>query len=314
MKRVRSRKIENDRKLAVLHEKSMDPSKLQEYTGYLLTTGVEREEEEEHHLKVIISGESGNIPTPKIEKSEGPGAGRAPGPAGAAQEDASYLEDTGDVPNTYVLSSRDARFLEAQNCPAEAAALIIRQAHIDSPLIAGGAAAGAEALSQYFATKLITAADKPLTDPLASYVCFRKRETRALRKARKPDTSVERIKKIKVDLQMVRRLAELVVQRDTYLLNHLNTILSIFNICREMNKRLDLGVLSISETILRDILFTKLIDKSDHFHKKVSSFGSLYTCRKSIASLKKLFRTKGAGPGAGVKLSGQELRYLSKLV
>lgn len=266
MKRIRSKKIEHDRKLGVFYEHEVDPEKLQEYSGLAFTTGVEKEEEEEHHLKEVISGREGNIPIPHIRQAACESIGR-PQATGHAELPENYLKDTGDVPNTPVRE------------PTTPLAEIVRQ-------------------------------DAQVAARWQPYVCFRKREVKSLRKARKPDMSIEKIKKIKVDLQMMRRLAELTIQRDTYLAQHLNSILAIFNICREMNKRLDIGVLNISESILRDILFTKLISKNDLFYKKIPSFTNLYTCRKSIGSLRKLFKS-GPSPDEELAFSTKELDYLN---
>ncbi|KAH9386486.1 uncharacterized protein NEMAJ01_1382 [Nematocida major] len=265
MKRVRSKKIENDKKLNVFCESDLDITRMQEYTGPALTTGVEKEEEEEHHLKEILSRRAKSIPTPRIERAAGHDVKKRKlsSEEDAPEETAEYLEDIGDVsPPT------DVKKLE-----------------------------------------IITQENDVPADVLP-FVCFRKREVKSLRKARKADTSIEKIKKIKVDLQMMRRLTELTLQRDTYLSQHLTTILSIFNICREMNKRLDIGVLNISESILRDILFTKLISKNDLFYKKIPSFTNLYLCRKSIGSLRKLFKS-GPPPEDVLALNKKEIDYLN---
>lgn len=294
MKRVRSKKIENDKKLQILYEQDIDLSRLQEYTGYLLTTGVEREEEEEHHLKVIISGESGNIPTPVIKRIATRTVAR---PAEAESEE--YIRDTGDIENRYIFTEQDRQLMCIEGVSEEHARSLIsgrkEAAPLDAPLL------------EHFTGKVIETKDVPNTPN--PFVCFRKRETKALRKARKTDSSVEKIKKIKMDLQLVKRLLELAVQRDIYLLNHASSIISIFGICKEMNKRLDIGILSISETILRDILSTKLISKSDFFYKKVPSFANLYTCRKSIGSLKKLFSIREAKE---LDMTGDEIEHLNR--
>lgn len=266
MKRFRSKKIENDKKLNVLTEEEIDMERVQEYTGTSLTTGVEKEEEEEHHLKEILSQRVGHIPTPRIEKTAEREIKKRKTEEAAGdsiyEEAGNYLTDTGDITPPQI-EGRD----------------IITQ-EIDVP-------------SEMF-----------------PFVCFRKREVKTVRKIRKPDMSIEKIKKIKVDLQMMRRLIELTLQRDSYLSQHLTTIFSIFTISREMNKRLDIGVLNISESILRDILFTKLISKSDLFYKKIPSFTNLYVCRKSIGSLRKLFKS---GPPAedSINLTKKEIDYLN---
>ncbi|KAI5188558.1 hypothetical protein NECID01_0171 [Nematocida sp. AWRm77] len=269
MKRVRSKKIEHDRKLGVFYEREIDPEKLQEYSGLAFTTGVEKEEEEEHHLKAVISGREENIPIPKIQKRT---EVRAPSLLAqeCAEELGGYLKDTGDVPNTH-----------AEESASFSSQIVLQETEVSS-----------------------------VWQP---YVCFRKREVKSLRKARKPDLSIEKIKKIKVDLQMLRRLAELTIQRDMYLAQHLSSIFSIFSICREMNKRLDIGVLNISESILRDILFTKLISKNDVFYKKIPSFTNLYTCRKSIGSLRKLFKN-GPSQEEALSFSKKELEYLNTYI
>ncbi|OAG29701.1 hypothetical protein NEDG_00834 [Nematocida displodere] len=275
MKRVRAKRIENDKKVNVLYEKEIDPACLQEYSGAIFTTGVEREEEEEHHLKEVISGRGENIPTPQAAKVHQERVKRQKLTESASLTEAerpeNYLKDAGDVLNAFV------GFEDQPPTPVQE---ILRQESQASPA-------------------------------LQPYVCFRKREVKSLRKARKPDTSIEKIKKIKVDLQMIRRLAELTMQRDAYLAQHLSSILSIFNICREMNKRLDIGVLSISESILRDILFTKLISKNDKFFKKIPSFTNLYTCRKSIGSLRKLFKS-GPPKEEEIVLTKKEIDHLNE--
>ncbi|KAI5125666.1 hypothetical protein NEPAR04_0200 [Nematocida parisii] len=263
MKRVRSKKIENDKKLSVLYEREIDMDCVQEYTGPALATGVEKEEEEEHHLKEIISRRATDIPTPRIEKSTKHRIKKRKtdnSQSGVYEEPSNYLADIGDVQQPQVED-------------------IITQE-----------------------------ADMP-ADTLP-FVCFRKRELKTQRKARKSDSSIEKIKKIKVDLQMMRRLTELALQRDNYLSQHLTTIFSIFSICREMNKRLDIGVLNISETILRDILFTKIVSKSDLFYKKIPSFTNLYLCRKSIGSLRKLLKA-GPPPENRLELTKKEIDYLN---
>ncbi|KAI5184744.1 hypothetical protein NEHOM01_0346 [Nematocida homosporus] len=269
MKRVRSKKIESEKKLAVLYERDLDPIKLQDYAGVITATGVEKEEEEEHHLKEVILGREKSIPTPAALKLTPPQVKKQK--MSGERSDLSqqevpdgYLPDIGDVP------------IPDLNQPDTQIAL------------------KEDAVPTY----------------LAPYVCFRKREVKTLRKARKPDTSIEKIKRIKVDLQMIKRLTELTLQRDTYLLQHLNSILSIFSICREMNKRLDIGVLNISESILRDILFTKLLSKNDLFYKKIPSFTNLYTCRKSIGSLRKLFKA-GPSPEDALTFNKKQLDYLN---
>lgn len=294
MKRVRSKKIENDKNICVLYEREIDASCLQEYSGAIFSTGVEREEEEEHHLKEVISGREENIPTPPIllhrpepiiKKRKLMGS--AERKAGEEKvEDLEYLGDPGDVPNLYVPETEEGEGGGEEKAPLE-----------ENP------PPGCTILQQ----------EKEAPASLLPYVCFRKREVKALRKARKPDTSIEKIKKIKIDLQIIRRLAELTVQRDAYLLQHLNTVLSIFNICREMNRRLDVGVLSTSESIIRDILFTKLISKSDRFHKKIPSFNNLYTCRKTIGSLRRLFK---AGPSEEdlISLTTREIDHLNEYI
>lgn len=263
MKRVRSKRIESDKKLSVVREAEVDVSKLQEYSGVSLSTGVEKEEEEEHHLKQVILGKEENIPTPVARKKEEHlvKKRKLQNKSPAVDEDLKYLEDPGDVPIPDIVP-------------------------------------------------FLTLQDEGVPTHLLSYVCFRKRQVKTMRKARKPDTSVEKIKKIKVDLQMLKRLCELSVQRDGYLVQHLSSILSIFSICREMNKRLDIGVLNISESILKDILFTKLISKNDLFYKKIPSFTNLYTCRKSIGSLRKLFKS-GPPPEEQISLSKDQLNYLN---
>ncbi|KAI5189677.1 hypothetical protein NEMIN01_0630 [Nematocida minor] len=265
MKRVRSKKIENDKKLNVLYERELDLTRVQEYTGPTFTTGVEKEEEEEHHLKEILSSRIGNIPTPRIEKSIEHEIKKRKESAGSdkvQEEPTNYLADIGDVVPP----------------PIEGREIVMQETDVPTEFL--------------------------------PFVCFRKREVKTLRKARKPDTSIEKIKKIKVDLQMMRRLTELTLQRDNYLAQHLTTIFSIFNISREMNKRLDIGVLNISESILRDILFTKLISKSDLFYKKIPSFTNLYMCRKSIGSLRKLFKS-GPSSEDSLSLTKKEIDYLN---
>lgn len=292
MKRVRSKKIENDKNISVLYEKEVDASCLQEYSGAIFSTGVEREEEEEHHLKEVISGREENIPTPPIllhypepiikkRKLMDPKENKT---EEEIIEDLEYLGDPGDVKNIYIPEHDD--MIGEINAPLEEA---------PPP----GSA--------------ILQLEKETPASLLPYVCFRKREVKALRKARKPDTSIEKIKKIKIDLQIIRRLAELTVQRDAYLLQHLNTVLSIFNICREMNRRLDVGVLSTSESIIRDILFTKLISKSDRFHKKIPSFNNLYTCRKTIGSLRRLFNS-GPSQEDLISLTNREIDHLNEYI
>lgn len=274
MKRVRSKRIENEKKLLVLREEEVDKTKLQEYSGGIFSTGVEKEEEEEHHLKEVILGREENIPTPvtqehkeypvkrrKIEINSSTPVQANPNSENSVKEHMEYLKEIEDIP-----------------VPEEVPLLSLR--------------------------------DDGIPPHLLSYVCFRKREVKSLRKARKSDTSIEKIKKIKVDLQMLKRLCELSVQRDGYLVQHLSSILSIFNICREMNKRLDIGVLNISESILKDILFTKLISKNDLFYKKIPSFTNLYTCRKSIGSLRKLFKS-GPPPEEQITLAQKQIDYLN---
>lgn len=262
MKRVRSKKIENEKKLNVFYENELDLNSIQEYTGPTLSTGVEKEEEEEHHLKEILSRRARDIPTPRIEKTI---------QHEIKKRKSSELTEIHEEPNNYLEDFGDI---------------------IPPPL-----------------NKELLTTETSINTELLPFVCFRKREVKALRKARKPDSSIEKIKKIKVDLQMMRRLTELTLQRDNYLSQHLSTIFSIFNICREMNKRLDIGVLNISETIVRDILFTKLISKNDLFYKKIPSFTNLYLCRKSIGSLRKLFKS---GPGEEIlTLTKKEIDYLN---
>jgi len=267
MKRIRSKKIENDKKLSVLYEKDLDASRIQEYSKTTFTTGVEKDEEEEHHLKAVISGREEAIPTPRIEKKRAPCDSSRKEKIKAEEDLEEYLKDIGDVENASLSQAQPAQDAIAQS-------------------------------------------EEDLPKTLHPYVCFRRREIKSHRKTRKLETSIEKIKRLKVDLQMMRRLAELSMQRDTYLVQHLNTILSIFNICREMNKRLDIGVLNISESILRDILFTKLISKNDLFYKKIPSFTNLYSCRKSIGSLKKLIK---AGPPQEecIDLTKKEMDYLN---
>ncbi|KAI5132223.1 hypothetical protein NEAUS06_0012 [Nematocida ausubeli] len=267
MKRVRSKKIENDKKLSVLYEQEVDMSRVQEYTGPALATGVEKEEEEEHHLKEIISRRARDIPTPRIEKAakqeikkRKTQKSQEAEKEAVHEEPANYLEDTGDVNQPDI----ESIIMQEGDLPAE----------------------------------------------YLPFVCFRKRELKTLRKARKSDSSVEKIKKIKVDLQMIRRLTELTLQRDNYLSQHLSTIFNIFSICREMNKRLDIGVLNISESILRDILFTKITSKSDLFYKRIPSFTNLYLCRKSIGGLRKLLKA-GPPPEHRLELTKKEIDYLN---
>ncbi|KAI5172046.1 hypothetical protein NEFER03_1291 [Nematocida sp. LUAm3] len=270
MKRVRSKKIENEKKLLVLYEKEIEQEKLQEYAGAILSTGVEKEEEEEHHLKEVILGREENIPTPSAIKSEDHEVKRV-----KISEDLEHVDSVESTVDNYLLETAD-----------------VVHPFPDDPVY------------QIY----VKEDDVPIS--LLPYVCFRKREIKSIRKARKSDGSVEKIKKIKVDLQMIKRLSELCIQRDTHLLNHLSSILSIFNICREMNKRLDIGVLNISESILRDILFTKLISKNDLFFKKIPSFVNLYTCRKSIGSLRKLFKT-GPPEEDAIALTQKQIEYLN---
>lgn len=264
MKRFRSKKIENDKKLSVLYEGEIEIERVQEYTGTVFATGVEKEEEEEHHLKEILSQRVGHIPTPRIEKANEHEIKKRKKDGGSVKEEPSnYLADIGDVTLTAEITGKE---------------IITQETGVPSEMLA--------------------------------YVCFRKREVKTVRKVRKPDMSIEKIKKIKVDLQMMRRLTELTLQRDSYLSQHLTTIFSIFTISREMNKRLDIGVLNISETILRDILFTKLISKSDLFYRKIPSFTNLYLCRKSIGSLRKLFKS-GPPSEDAINLSKKEIDYLN---
>ncbi|KAI5181498.1 hypothetical protein NEOKW01_1679 [Nematocida sp. AWRm80] len=267
MKRVRSRRIENDKKLNVLYEKDLDQSRLQEYTGILFTTGVEKEEEEEHHLKQVIARREDSIPIPQTQKEKE------------------------SIPKI----KRRKKSIETTSTPIEEHPIDYLKDFGDVP--------------KPEHTDLLTENEHTPTH-LLPYICFRKREIKAQRKTRKPDLSLDKIKKIKIDLQTMKRLTELTIQRDTYYIQYLNTILSIFNVCREMNKRLDIGVLNMSESIVRDILFTKLISKNDLFFKKIPSFTNLYTCRKSISSLRKLLKT-GPAPEESLVFTQREIDYLN---
>jgi hypothetical protein len=86
--------------------------------------------------------------------------------------------------------------------------------------------------------------DEALRDDNDPYVCFRRRETKPVRKTRRTDQqSMEKLRKLRAELETARSLLEMVTRREKLRKESLLMEHSIFNqrcMLREMQQQLDI--------------------------------------------------------------------------
>jgi hypothetical protein len=86
--------------------------------------------------------------------------------------------------------------------------------------------------------------DESLRDDSDPYVCFRRRETKPVRKTRRTDQqSMEKLRKLRAELETARSLLEMVTRREKLRKESLLVEHGIFNqrcLLREMQQQLDI--------------------------------------------------------------------------
>lgn len=199
IKRRRNKKLEHEVKYNVLMDTEVDAELLETYKASNISTGMEAEEEKEHHLIKIITQGCGDIPTPVVQIQEDYvhyGEYRRP---------REFVKWSDDVPNDAVLAEDyDTEFMKSHGLGEKEL-----RAFLEDPARSKDTPQALQSYASKRVVKIIN--DESLLD---AYICFRRRTHKLPRMSRRSEANInERLRKMWVELNALKKLYELHLKR-----------------------------------------------------------------------------------------------------
>lgn len=199
IKRRRNKKLEHEVKYNVLMNTEVNAELLETYKASNISTGMEADEEKEHHLRKIITQGCGDIPTPVISIQEDYVR------YGEYRRPREFVKWCDDVPNDAILvEDYDIEFMKSHEVGEKEL-----HALLEDPEKSKDAS---QALQNYASRRLV----KIINDEssLDAYICFRRRTHKLSRKSRRSEANInERLRRMWVELNTLKKLYELHLKR-----------------------------------------------------------------------------------------------------
>ncbi len=198
IKRKRNKKLENEIRYDVVSDTMVDPALLEAYKVSNLNTGMEAEEEKEHHLRSIIAQGSGEIPTPVVDEQEEYVR------YGEYKRPRDFIRWDGDAQNEIVVDAGDLKFLGEKKLDVGKFVGLVSGA-------TGLEGVGPEVKDYVHRRVLKTISEDNQAD---AYICFRKRIPKPPRKSRRSESNVnERLRRMWVEFNILKGLYTLHLKR-----------------------------------------------------------------------------------------------------
>lgn len=283
IKRKRNAKLENDVHYQVLNEYEIEMSYIEEYKPHTISTGMEAEEEKEHHLKSIIIEGTGKIPIPIVKKGRKLDLKEYKRPS-------SYIHWSEDCENRIILDQDDKKFIKQNGIPEKKFYELLKVNDFKT---------FQEQHDYIIMDHVINYIEKRRTKVLNIesledfYICFRKRIIKPPKKSRRTEENViNRLKRMWIEFNTLHNLYNCHLKRcelEKELLKTNNEIFSLVNDARSIKR------------ISRRFFKKKEKVKEFLFYKSCNNLEELYI---NHAKLKKL---KDVISNPLNKLSGLEL-------
>lgn len=267
LKRRRNKKLEHEVKYDVVMDTEVDAEMLETYKAANISTGMEAEEEKEHHLRKIITHGCGDIPTPVISVQEDYiryGEYRRP---------KEFVKWSDDVPNEVVLvEDYDTEFMKSHGVGENEL-----HALLEDPTKNNDAPQELQSYASRRVVKIIN--DESLLD---AYICFRRRTHKLPRKSRRSEANInERLRRMWVELNALKKLYELHLKRCELSREYVECSRDIVNIGASLD----------SESRLRRKIQKKMFKKRKstvpaEYYKTCGPFRELFGNYEKVKALK----------------------------
>lgn len=288
IKRKRNAKLENDVAYQVLNEYEIEMSYLEEYKPPTITTGMEIEEEKEHHLKSIIVQGTGKIPIPVVKKSKKLDLKEWKRPA-------SNIHWTEDCENKILIDQDDKKFIKYHNLTEKDFFELLEvkdfksyQEKNDIILM--------DSVIDYIEKRKVKVLDTESMEDF--YICFRKRIIKPPKKSRRTEENVlNRLRRMWIEFNSLNNLYN----------HHLKRCELEKDLLKTNNEIIDYAdTPKIMKLITKKLFKRKDKVKEYLFYKTCDNLEELSSNPAKLKKLKELMNTPS------VKLSGLDLEKEAK--
>lgn len=276
IKRKRNQKLENEIQYGVYNVLDVNCELLDNYVLNNPNTGMEVEEEKEHHLKTIMTCGTGEIPTPVIEIDQ-----EYKYPRDFRRGDR-LLKYSKDVDNDLIMS-RDEICEQAQRKDNVSISEI--QTVLEKPFYSLSELKNEERFSgklDKISSYLERSQIRTKSECNDAYTCFRKRIVKLARKTRKNESNIaEKIKKLWVELNYNKAIYDLHLSRCNLKVEYFEVYDKILSQIKKIKNP------KLSKKIEKRFYRKKSVHSSDYY-KTCGSFAELAADSTKIRVLKEL--------------------------
>jgi len=276
MKRSRTKKLEDNQKYRIVVEEP----ELREYIHTNIQSGLEVDEEKEYHFKNVMKEKSGVIHVPEIQEIEEKNQ--------ILHKDFSFtknfIKNKKDVENKIEILEEDKIFC-IENKINEDVLLELLQNITRQELFDKTKYRNIENLDKILEYCQQREIKTFFHDDYDSFLCFRNRVIRSTRKSRKSDQSAsEKIKKLNKEVELLKMMEELTIERFRLEEELENTQNEIFDLTIKNSKLR-------SKKIINEI-FNVEKKQELNFYKTCNNLEELRKDKKKLVILKKLYFKK----------------------